>query len=200
MSIWVDNCFTRARGTIWLVDRASADLNRWAWLGICLSLNEQVGREWNADYLTKTRGEETAMSEQRDQFQKLVGALVKQVQEWVEPHEWVTKPYPKKMRDVDRQVFEVPALFLQKGPTRILLDPVAYDVPGSEGVVDLYLMPTYDDLASLHLVNGEWVIHYAFPPDSMGTQAGSETEALPLSETTINQVLNSIADHAVPSF
>ena len=34
------------------------------------------------------------------------------------------------MRDVDGQVFEIPALFLQKGPTRVLLDPIAYDVPG----------------------------------------------------------------------
>ena len=51
------------------------------------------------------------------------------------------------MRDVDRQIFEIPALYLQKGPIRVLLDPVAYDVPGAEGVVDLYLMPTYDDLA-----------------------------------------------------
>jgi hypothetical protein len=94
------------------------------------------------------------MSKQRNQFQKRVKALVKQVAEWAEPHEWVTKPYPKKMRDADRQVFEIPALFLQKGTTRVLLDPVAYDVPGAEGVVDLYLMPTYDDMASLYFENG----------------------------------------------
>ena len=94
------------------------------------------------------------MSEQREQFQKRIEALVKQVSEWVEPHEWVTKPYAKKMRDVDREVFEIPALFLQKGPTRVLLDPVAYDVPGADGLVDLYLMPTYDDMASLYFESG----------------------------------------------
>jgi len=82
------------------------------------------------------------MSEQRIQFQNRVDALVKQVKGWVEPHGWATKEYPKKMRDVDQQVFEVLALYLQKGPIRVLLDPVAYDVPGAEGVVDLYLMPT----------------------------------------------------------
>ena len=140
------------------------------------------------------------MSEQRDQFQKRVEALVKQVREWVEPHEWVTKPYPKKMRDVDRQVFEIPALFLQKGPTRVLLDPIAFDVPGAEGVVDLYLMPTYDDMASLYFESGRWVIHYAFPPDPRETHSVIQTEALALSEKTINRILDSIADHAVPSF
>jgi hypothetical protein len=82
----------------------------------------------------------------------------------------------------------------------VLLDPVAYDVPGAEGVVDLYLMPTYDDLASLFFESGKWVIHYAFPPDPLETHSVIEAEAMSLSETTMNQVLDSIADHTTPSF
>src|SRR5271157_4112096 len=132
------------------------------------------------------------MSDQREQFQERGENLVKQVRDWVEPHEWVTKPYPKKMRDVDRQVFEIPALFLQKGPTRVLLDPVAYDVPGAEGLVDLYLMPTYDDMASLSFEGEGWVIRYPFPTEPRETHSVIEIEALPLSEQTINQVLDSI--------
>jgi hypothetical protein len=148
---------------------------------------------------TSAAGEETAMSKQRNQFQRRVKALVKQVREWVEPHEWVTKPYPKKMRDVDHQVFEIPALFLQKGPTRVLLDPVAYDVPGAEGVVDLYLMPTYDDMATLYFENGRWVIHYPLP-NPIETHAVVETKSAALSEETVNQILDAIAKNAVPSF
>ena len=140
------------------------------------------------------------MSEQRDKFCNRVEELVEWIIEWVKPHEWVTKPYPKKMRDVDGQVFEIPSLFLQKGPIRVLLDPVAYDVPGAEGVVDLYLMPTYDDMASIYFESGRWVVHYAFPPDPRETHSVVQTEALALSEQTINQVLDSIADHAEPSF
>ena len=139
------------------------------------------------------------MSEQREQFQKRVEALVDEVSRWAEPHEWVTKAYAKRMRDVDRQVFEIPALFLQKGPSRLLLDPVAYDVPGAEGVVDLYLMPTYDDMASLYFEGGRWMIRYAFPTDPTETRSVAETEALPLSEETMNHVLDSIAAHAEPS-
>jgi hypothetical protein len=140
------------------------------------------------------------MSEQRDLFQNRINTLVEQVGGWVSSHEWVTKTYPKKMRDVDHQVYEVPALFLQKGPIRVLLDPVAYDVPGAEGVVDLYLMPTYDDMASLYFQDGMWKIHYAFPPEPKETHSVIESKALPLSEETINQVLDSIAVHAEPSF
>lgn len=137
------------------------------------------------------------MSAKSDEFRDRVQNLVNQVRGWVEPQEWVTKPYPKRMRDDQDQKFEVPSLFLQKGPTRVLLDPVAYDVPGSDGVVDLYLMPTYDDLASLYLEQGDWRIHYEFPADN-GAESGPKS--LPLSQESINQVLDSIAAHAEPSF
>jgi hypothetical protein len=42
------------------------------------------------------------------------------------------------------------------------------------------------------------VIHCAFPPDPFETHSVIETQILPLSAETINQVLNSIAEHAVP--
>ncbi|HJT36452.1 MAG TPA: hypothetical protein VJ783_30800 [Pirellulales bacterium] len=140
------------------------------------------------------------MSKQRSQFQKRVKGLVRDVKAWVEPHEWVTKDYQKKMREADSEVYQAPALFLQKGPTRVLLDPVAYDVPGAEAVVDLYLMPTYDDLASLYFEDGRWTIHYAFPPDSSETHSEIEAKVLGLDEQALNQVLDSIAAHAEPSF
>ncbi|HEX5442742.1 MAG TPA: hypothetical protein VFW87_02885 [Pirellulales bacterium] len=136
----------------------------------------------------------------RDEFCNAAQMLVDQVKNWVEPHEWVTKDYPKRIRDRDGQIYVVPSLFLQKGPVRVLLDPIAYDVPGAEAVVDLYLMPTYDDLASLYLEQGEWAIHYAFPAEPAAMPPGAEAKALPLNEQTINQVLDSIAAHAEPSF
>ena len=137
------------------------------------------------------------MSSEREQFQQRVDALVEQVRAWAESHEWVTKEYPKKLRDAEQHVYEVPSLFLQKGPTRVLLDPVAYDVPGADGVVDLYLMPTYDDMASLYLENGQWTMHYDFGAE---TPSADDTEARPLSEQSLIQVLDSIAAHAAPSF
>jgi hypothetical protein len=129
-----------------------------------------------------------------------VEELVEQVRAWAEPHEWVTKPYPKRMRDVENQVFEIPSLFLQKGPVRVLLDPIAYDVPGTEGLVDLYLMPTYDDLASLYFESGRWTIHYPLPADLDDTHSEAQPLALPVNEQSINQVLDSIAANAESSF
>lgn len=139
------------------------------------------------------------MTEREEKFTDRVTRLVRQVKSWTEPHEWVTKEYPKKMRDGARQLFVVPSLFLQKGPARVLLDPIAFDVPGSDAVVDLYLMPAYDDLASLYLIGGEWMIHYPLAAGDQETPSMQEADSLSLNETTINDVLDSIAAHAESS-
>ena len=139
------------------------------------------------------------MSEQREQFRRRVEELVARFEGEVDRIEWITRRYTKRMRDDDREVYEVPALYLQKGPTSLLLDPIGYDVPGAEGAADNYLMPTYDPTASVYFEDGQWVIHYAFPPDPMEAHSVVEARALPLSAKTINQVLDSIAEHAVPS-
>ena len=60
-------------------------------------------------------------------------------------------------------------------------------------------MPTYDPTASVDFEEGQWVIHYAFPPEPTETQSVVEVQALPLTAETINRVLDSIAEHAVPS-
>ncbi len=142
------------------------------------------------------------MTNERDKFRDRVAVLVDQVKGWVEPHEWVTKLYPKRMRDAHAQVYEIPSLFMQKGPSRVLLDPLAYDVPGAEAAVDLYLMPTYDDLASLYLQNGTSVdsLHVS-ASDSTKEQSVREPElSCRFHPESLKQVLDSIAIHAEPSF
>ena len=51
---------------------------------------------------------------------------------------------------------------MQREIDRVLLEPVTRFAPGTDGVVDLYLMPAYDDIATIYRVGGEWKLHYAF--------------------------------------
>ena len=139
------------------------------------------------------------MSEQREQLQQRIEELVARFEGEVDCREWITRRYPKRLRDEARAVYEVPALYLQKGPTSLLLDPIGYDVPGTEGAADLYLMPTYDPTASVYFEDGKWVIYYAASPDPVATHSLGESWAMQLSTATINQVLDSIARHALPS-
>lgn len=137
-------------------------------------------------------------SQQRDRWIGRINALIESVRGWVQNEDWVTKRHPKKMRDAGGDVYEAPSLFLQRGATRLLLDPIAYDVPGSEGVVDLYLMPTYDDTATLSWVDGGWQIRYALH-DAPVVAGVKQVEVMELSKRSINRVLDEIAAHAVPS-
>ena len=139
------------------------------------------------------------MSNFRQEFQRRIHELVARFEAEVDRSEWITRRYPKRMRDDARDVFEVSALYLQKGATSLLLDPIGYNVPGAEGAADLYLMPAYDPMASLYFEGGQWVIHSNALPDLAEPRPAAEAQSLPLSRETINQVLNAIADHAVPS-
>jgi hypothetical protein len=93
------------------------------------------------------------------------------------------------MKDSRLGSYEAPALIMQKGTTRVLLDPVARFVPGAEGLVDIYLMPAYDEVASLYYVEGEWRLHPVFPNAAAVAKvkvAGSS----PLSKETLGWVLD----------
>ena len=89
--------------------------------------------------------------------------LTSLVKRWATELDWSTREIPKKMNDSRLGAYEAPALLMQKETIRVLLDPIARSTPGADGVVDLYLMPAYADIASLYLVNGEWRLHYVLP-------------------------------------
>jgi hypothetical protein len=85
---------------------------------------------------------------------------------------------------------------MQEDTCRILLEPVGRSAPGAEGVVDLYLMPAYDDIASLYYYEDRWNLHYAFT-GSGAVAAVREAEALPLSKDALRRVLEEMRQHAV---
>ena len=59
---------------------------------------------------------------------------------------------------------------------------------GAEGLVDLYLMTAYDDVASLYYIEGEWRLHHAFP--TAAAAKIKEAESSPLSKETLGRVLD----------
>lgn len=84
-------------------------------------------------------------------------------------------------------------MLLQKETCRILLEPVASSAPGAAGVVDLYLMPEYDDIASLYFVDGVWRIQYQ-PPN--GLPAVDSNGDAAFSRHALESVLNEMLRHA----
>ena len=123
-----------------------------------------------------------------------LSALVDSVQGWARELGWSTRRIDKQMEDSRIGAYEAPALLLQEDLTRVLLEPIARFAPGAEGVVDLYLMPAYDDIATLFYYGGGWHLHYQ-SPEASPTAKPREDEVRPLSKETFRAVVESMKNH-----
>lgn len=120
--------------------------------------------------------------------------LTTSVTRWAEELGWSTKIVSKKMSDSRLGRYEAPALIMQKETVRVLLDPVARFAPGTEGIVDLYLMPGYDDIATLYIIDGQWRLHHMFFGNHASTCNDLEHE--PLAKETLARLIDEMAAHA----
>ena len=128
-------------------------------------------------------------------WQDRLKVLIREVDGWVKKAGWRTRTIEKPINDRKLGRHTVPVLLMERDAVEVALNPVSPLVPDAEGAIDLYLVPAYDDIASLYLEHGRWVIYYTFSADP--AQARSiEPEGLPLSEEAINRVLDAIASHA----
>jgi hypothetical protein len=131
----------------------------------------------------------------RDGWLRRLSDLLKQIEEWAVESGWSTRAIEKRMQDLEIGAYTAPALLMQQDTFRVLVEPIARAAPGAEGVVDLYLLPAYDDIASLYLDDGGWKLHYMFP----GTPTVAtirEANAEPLSKETFLAVLDEMKQNA----
>lgn len=122
--------------------------------------------------------------------------LVMDVQGWAEGDGWQARTTTKSLVDAELGRYEVPILLLQRGEVEVALSPIARKFPGADGAVDLYLMPAYDDVASLYAEGKHWFVHDVPFHDPQEPHSIRSAERSLLSSTAIKQVLNAIADHA----
>jgi hypothetical protein len=131
----------------------------------------------------------------RHQWLERLQKLVTTVQEWASDQDWSTKVVEKKMEDAEVGNYQAPALILQDESVRLYLEPITRAAAGSRGVVDLYLMPSYDDVASLYFYNRRWNLHYLFKGDRTVTTV-PDAEAQPLTRESLLKVLNEMKNNA----
>jgi hypothetical protein len=139
------------------------------------------------------------MSDKSDAFVKQVEWVISDFETSLSGRDWSMRRDPKRMRDEIGNVYTVQALTLIKGPVRLLLDPNGYDIPGADGFMDLYLLPPYDPVATLYLEDGQWFIHSPFPAALEAIDNPKRWTRSDLTKESINDTLESIVEHAVPS-
>lgn len=127
-----------------------------------------------------------------------LNALVSLIKGWVEASGWRTRQTTKPVTEAGLGRYEAPLLLMERGGVEVVLSPLARVSPGVDGVVDLYLMPAYDDVASLHFENGRWRVRSAIALDATTSRPSNEAKQLPLGEAAINRILDATAGHAQP--
>jgi hypothetical protein len=128
-------------------------------------------------------------------WHKRVSDLVGQVEQWGRELGWSTRRIEKNLEDSLVGKHQAPALLLQEDTWRILLEPIGRSAPGVEGVVDLYLMPAYDDIATLLFYGDRWNLHY-LPWDDPAAATVKEKAGVPLSKEALRRVLEEMKQHA----
>ncbi len=131
----------------------------------------------------------------QDEWLARLTDLVDTVKQWAEELGWSTRRIETRLQDSQIGSYQAPALLLQMETSKALLEPIARSAPGAEGVVDLYLMPAYDDMASLYFCDGAWQLHYMFPgTPSVGTIRAADFQ--PFSKETLRKVLDEMRMNA----
>jgi len=131
----------------------------------------------------------------RHEWLERLRKLIELVKGWAVELEWATRIVEKRMEDAQIGNYKAPCLLIQQETVRLLLEPVARSAPGTEGSVDLYLMPSYDDIASLYYYNNQWNVHYMF--NGAPTVANiREAEAKLLTKATLRKMFDEMKVHA----
>lgn len=134
--------------------------------------------------------------QEREEWVRRVSDLVEKVEQWGKELGWATRRIEKKLEDGRVGKHVVPALLLQEGTCRVLLEPLGRSAPKAEGVVDLYLMPAYDDIASFYYYNKRWNLHYALPIGTEEPTRRGGLEGAPLTKETLARILEAMKEHA----
>jgi hypothetical protein len=122
----------------------------------------------------------------RDEWVGRLAALVDDVEKWAKELGWSTRRLETELEEPEIGKYVAPMLLLQEGTVRIQLEPIARFGVGFDGLVDLYRMPAYDDIASLSPSNGQWQIHWRTKQDN---DAEEILELHPLSKNTLRDFL-----------
>jgi hypothetical protein len=131
----------------------------------------------------------------KERWIERLSALVKEIRHWAEELDWSAKEVGKAMEDSMIGKYTAPGLLLQKEFTKVLLEPIARSAPGAEGIVELYLMPGLDDIASLYYYDGGWQLH-SMSPKAPTMVALREPVAKPLTKERFREVLEQMRSNA----
>jgi hypothetical protein len=133
--------------------------------------------------------------EVRERWIGMVKDLVTQVEMWGKELGWSTRRIDQRLDDSYVGRHHVPALLMQEETFRMLLEPIGPSSLTAQGIVDLYQLPAYDDIARLFFYNGRWNVQYNFQ-GAPTSENSREPSTVPLSKEVLRKVVEEMRAHA----
>jgi hypothetical protein len=90
----------------------------------------------------------------RDEWVAAVEKLIQDAEAWSKKQDWATRRDPKTLKEKGQGEYIVPRLLIHTIDGRLLLDPIARDVMGATGLVELCVMPSYDSIKIVRFEDG----------------------------------------------
>jgi hypothetical protein len=117
---------------------------------------------------TETRAiEPTANLEPlRDEWIADVDAFLSGVEHWAKTQEWATRRDPEWIEEDGLGRYQVWRLLVHSPEGRVVFKPIAREVAGATGLIDLFVLPSYEPLMLVRHEDGAWTIQPVGRPDS----------------------------------
>jgi hypothetical protein len=107
----------------------------------------------------------------KQQWESDLQALVNNAQAWCSRRNWQSKIIPRRMSERMLGEYDAPQLMFSVGPTSFVLNPVSRFAPGTSGLVDLAVLPTYESVLVTKSPNA-WYVNQ--PTEEDGRREWSE--------------------------
>ncbi len=162
-----------------------------AYVGTVSAHSEELEVQWKQEVPPATLSACLAILKKRlaarREWLGRVEDLVSTVEQVAKDLDWVTRRSQKRIEDWEIGDHLVPILVMQQDAVRLLLEPISRKTPGSEGLIDLYLMPGLDDIASILFYDSAWHLHYFWEGEGE-TKGLLATQAKPVDKNSLKQV------------
>jgi hypothetical protein len=94
----------------------------------------------------------------RDEWLQVFEALSRQVRGWAEKRGWTVTEEPREINEERLGIYQAPVLQIETPHGSAFLEPIARDVAGADGRVDLYAWPTHFRVKLLRRPDGIWYV------------------------------------------
>lgn len=94
----------------------------------------------------------------REEWLSAVRELTEQIKIWCAREGWLVDEHPRRIEEESLGSYEASELFVKAPGGRVTVEPVAGDIVGADGRVDICAFPSFARMLLIRR-DGRWIVH-----------------------------------------